>query len=83
MNQQELWQKCVAFHGHQCGGLTIGYKASLYAIELLQLTFSEDEQVVCIAENDACGVDAIQVILGCSVGIVPPCGLTVEPALLS
>ena len=54
MNQQELWQKCVAFHGHQCGGLTIGYKASLYAIELLQLTFSEDEQVVCIAENDAC-----------------------------
>ena len=49
MNQQELWQKCVAFHGHQCGGLTIGYKASLYAIELLQLTFSEDEQVVCIA----------------------------------
>ncbi len=68
MNQQELWQKCVAFHGHQCGGLTIGYKASLYAIELLQLTFSEDEQVVCIAENDACGVDAIQVILGCSVG---------------
>ena len=46
MNQQELWQKCVAFHGHQCGGLTIGYKAALYAIELLGLTFSEDEQVV-------------------------------------
>ena len=68
MNQQELWQKCVAFHGHQCGGLTIGYKAALYAIELLGLTFSEDEQVVCIAENDACGIDAIQVILGCSVG---------------
>ena len=68
MNQQELWQKCVAFHGNQCGGLTIGYKAALYAIELLGLTFSEDEQVVCIAENDACGIDAIQVILGCSVG---------------
>ena len=32
------------------------------------LNFSEDEQVVCISENDACGVDAIQVILGCSVG---------------
>lgn len=63
-----LWEKCVAFHGHACGGLTIGYKAALYAIELLQLRFSEDEQIVCIAENDACGVDAIQVILGCSVG---------------
>ncbi len=68
MNQQQLWDKCVDFHGHQCGGLTIGYKAALYAIELLQLSFSADEQIVCIAENDACGVDAVQVILGCSVG---------------
>lgn len=62
------WEKCVAFHGHSCGGLTIGYKAAQYAVRLLGLTFSEDEQVVCIAENDACGVDAIQVILGCSIG---------------
>ncbi|MDE7243430.1 MAG: formylmethanofuran dehydrogenase [Oscillospiraceae bacterium] len=62
------WEKCVAFHGHECGGLTIGYKAALYAAELLELTFSEDEQVVCISENDACGVDAIQVMLGCSIG---------------
>lgn len=63
-----LWEKAVAFHGHVCGGLMIGYKAALYAMELLELEFSEDEQVVCITENDACGVDAIQVILGCSVG---------------
>ncbi len=65
---KELWNKAVAFHGHECGGLTIGYKASLYAMELLELTFSQDEDVVCIAENDACGIDAIQVLLGCSVG---------------
>ena len=64
----KTWQDCVAFHGHECGGLTIGYKASLYAIELLNLEFSADEQVVCIAENDACGIDGIQVILGCSIG---------------
>ena len=64
----KTWQDCVAFHGHACGGLTIGYKASLYAIELLNLEFSTDEQVVCIAENDACGVDGIQVMLGCSIG---------------
>ena len=68
MDHQELWKKCVAFHGHECGGLTIGYQAALYAAELLDLTFSSDEQVVCISENDACGVDAIQVMLGCSVG---------------
>ena len=64
----KTWQDCVDFHGHECGGLTIGYKASLYAIELLELEFSSDEQVVCIAENDACGVDGIQVMLGCSIG---------------
>ena len=64
----KTWNDCVAFHGHECGGLTIGYKASLYAAELLELGFSEDEQVVCIAENDACGIDAVQVMLGCSVG---------------
>ena len=72
-----LWKKCVEFHGHECGGLTIGYKASLYAIELLKLglggggnagCLSADEEIVCISENDACGVDAIQVILGCSIG---------------
>ena len=68
MNKQTLWEDCVAFHGHACGGLTIGYKASLYAMELRGLSRSEDESVVCITENDACGVDAIQVILGCSIG---------------
>ena len=75
--EKTIWEKCVAFHGHECGGLTIGYKAALYAIELLKLAsgdnrhdicISDDEQIVCVAENDACGVDAIQVILGCSIG---------------
>ena len=37
-------------------------------MDLLGIGFSEDEDVVCISENDACGVDAIQVLLGCSVG---------------
>ena len=66
--KQELWEKCTAFHGHACGGLTIGYQAAVYAAELLGLDFSADEEVVCVTEDDACGVDAIQVILGCSVG---------------
>lgn len=68
MTEQKLWEKAAEFHGHVCPGLTIGYKAALYAIKLLDISFSEDEQVVCVTENDACGVDAIQVILGCSVG---------------
>lgn len=68
MDKKALWEKAAAFHGHVCPGLTIGYKAALYAAELLDLEFSTDEQVVCIAENDACSIDAIQVLLGCSVG---------------
>ena len=65
---RELWDQCARFHGHVCGGLTIGYKAALYAMELLELDYSGDEEVVCISENDTCGVDAIQVVLGCSIG---------------
>ena len=67
-NDKTLWKKCVEFHGHVCGGLMIGYKAALRAMELLELRFAEDEEVVCVAENDACGIDAIQVLLGCTVG---------------
>ena len=37
MKQMKNWEDCVAFHGHSCGGLTIGYKAALYAMELLEL----------------------------------------------
>ena len=68
MDRQALWDKCVAFHGHACGGLTIGFQAARYAMELLELDFSADEDVVCIAENDACGVDAVQAILSCTIG---------------
>ena len=68
IEKKDLWKKCADFHGHVCGGLTIGYEAALYAIELLDVTFSKDEEVICISENDACGVDAIQVVLGCSIG---------------
>ncbi len=68
MNKEQLWEYTLEFHGHSCGGLAIGYKAALYAIELLEIKFSDDEQVVCVSENDACGVDAIQAIVGCSIG---------------
>lgn len=67
-NEQALWARCAGFHGHTCGGLAIGFQAARCAAVLLGLTFSEDEEVVCITENDACGVDAISAVLGCSVG---------------
>ena len=68
MEIQQLYEKCAEFHGHKCPGLAIGVRAAYEAMGLLDLSFSKDEEVVCISENDACGVDGIQVALGCSVG---------------
>lgn len=62
------WTRCVEFHGHECPGLAIGFKAAQLARELLSAQFSDDEEIVCVSENDACGIDAIQVLLGCSAG---------------
>ena len=63
------WEDCAQFHGHKCPGLAIGYRAAVLAMEKLGLSEgSQDEELVCISENDACGVDAIQVVLGCSIG---------------
>lgn len=41
--ENRIWNKCKEFHGHECGGLTIGYKAALYAIKLLDLKEEEKE----------------------------------------
>ena len=69
MNQQ-LWDECVKFHGHSCPGLAIGFRATELAMEKMGKQFSadSDEQIVCITENDACGVDAVQYISGCTLG---------------
>ena len=66
---KELWDKCVAFHGHSCPGLAIGFRAATLALELLGLEEgAKDEELVCVTENDACGVDAVQVVTGCTMG---------------
>jgi len=64
----ENWKKTVEFHGHECPGLAIGYKAAEAAKEKLGIDFSTDEEIVCVSENDACGVDAIQFLTGCTAG---------------
>lgn len=61
-----LWSKCAELHGHECGGLTIGYKAALYAIRLLKLQCTPDEQIACICESKSCAVDAFRAIFGVS-----------------
>jgi formylmethanofuran dehydrogenase subunit E len=62
------WEKSVAFHGHICPGLAIGFKAAQAGLKALGVERAEDEELVAIVENDACGVDAIQVLTGCTIG---------------
>lgn len=68
MDIQSLFEKSAEFHGHRCPGLAIGVRASVEAQQLLGIGHSADEEIVCVTENDACGVDGIQTLLGCSAG---------------
>jgi len=58
--------KAVQFHGHLCPGLAIGYRIAKYVKE--HYPRSQDEELVAIAENNSCSVDAIQDMLGCTFG---------------
>ncbi len=58
----------VNFHGHACPGLALGYRVALAAMRWLHSGRSEDEEFVAVIENDACGVDAIQAVCGCTFG---------------
>ncbi len=74
MNAQHIrasedFQRCAAFHGHVCPGLSIGYKAAKAAMRFLsQQQRAEDEELVAIVETDACSADAVQVLTDCTFG---------------
>lgn len=76
------WLAAAQFHGHACPGVAIGCRISLAAAQALGLddaflfekslpfhrNLSPDEELVCVAETDACCVDAVQALLGCTLG---------------
>ena len=63
---EEDFKKAAEFHGHICPGLAMGYRVAKYAKE--HYPRSQDEELVCIAENRSCSVDAVQSLLGCTAG---------------
>ena len=66
---QTMWDKARAFHGHECPGLAIGVKAVEAVLEKWSSNLDNpDEDIVCVTENDACGVDAVQALLSCTMG---------------
>ncbi len=60
------FKEAAEFHGHTCPGLAIGYRIAKYVKE--HYPRSQDEELVCIAENKSCSIDAIQFMLGCTAG---------------
>jgi formylmethanofuran dehydrogenase subunit E len=62
------FKEIIRFHGHRCPGLAMGYRMSCEAMEALKSMRAKDEELVAIVENDACGVDALQCVTGCTFG---------------
>jgi formylmethanofuran dehydrogenase subunit E len=62
------YQEVVKFHGHTCPGLAMGYRMALAVMDALKEVHSGDEEIEAIVENDACGVDALQCLSGCTFG---------------
>lgn len=58
----------MEFHGHSCPGLVIGYKVCQLLAEEWHINSFKDQDLLCVTETDACGVDAIQYISGCTFG---------------
>lgn len=62
------WDEVTWFHGHICPGLAMGYRAAQEALRFLGTEAASDEELVAIVENDACGVDALQMLTSCTLG---------------
>jgi len=65
LSQEEI-DRAIAFHGHWCPGLAIGLRAAEWTLK--EMGRAEDEDIVAVVETDMCGVDAIQVLTGCTLG---------------
>ncbi|MEW6427877.1 MAG: FmdE family protein [Thermodesulfobacteriota bacterium] len=62
------FEEVVAFHGHSCPGLAMGYRAAVVAMAALDVARPEDEDLVAVVENSSCAVDGIQMVAGCTLG---------------
>ncbi len=61
------WEKAIAFHGHPCCLLAIGYRATKIALEKLDIN-GHKHNLVAVVENRTCAADAVQVVSGCTFG---------------
>ena len=62
------FENVVAFHGHLCMDIALGYRVAKAALRELACERPRDEELVAVVENDSCSVDAVQAITGCTFG---------------
>jgi formylmethanofuran dehydrogenase subunit E len=67
-NLRELLLMTGQIHGHFCGGVTIGVIASYCAMKKLNTVTDGMEDLIAIVEVNACFVDGVQFVAGCSLG---------------
>ena len=48
MKEFPSYEQVISFHGHSCPGLAMGYRLTLAALEKLNITRDEDEEVVAV-----------------------------------
>lgn len=65
--KMKTFEEVIAFHGHACPGLALGYRVSLAVLKEFGGRAS-DEELVAVVENNSCAVDAVQVMTGCTFG---------------
>ncbi len=77
----ESYEKAALLHGHKCPGLAIGVRAAAEALRILEIDNIQRKDIYCVAESQACYLDGIQSLTGCTVGkgnlIYRPTGKTV------
>jgi formylmethanofuran dehydrogenase subunit E len=54
---ETTYNDIIKFHGHSCPGLAIGYRMTRAALSFFSESRAEDEELVAIVENNACGIE--------------------------
>lgn len=61
------YRDVVRFHGHECPGAGLGTRIAEVVVARLG-RHTADNPLVAVSETDACAVDAVQVLTGCTYG---------------
>jgi formylmethanofuran dehydrogenase subunit E len=67
VNTTDAYRDVVRFHGHECPGAGVGTRIAEVAVARLG-RHGPDNNLVAVSETDACALDAVQVLTGCTFG---------------